>query len=276
MCLMALLAVCITRVSSGAQSARVLFFGNSVTYVGNLPAVLSALCTASGMPCSTEMIARGGATLTDRVADGSLDRATANGRFDYLILQERGGDIMGAFMNQIEAQERAETAAATLVRAARERRMEPVLLGTYQGSPAASRELVTAEQVLASKLDAAYVPVSNYLDCGRRQETSLRWFDRDGMHPGPELTLMMAVLLYRELFGVAARRPDCRSGTHLPGRVWVERRRVCKRAACSSGDGVLDHVRCRDGSSGDRTRPRAMRVTQRAVAMERAQGLRLI
>lgn len=201
MCLLALLAVCITRVSSGAQSARVLFFGNSVTYVGNLPAVLSALCTASGMPCSTEMIARGGATLTDRVADGSLDRATANGRFDYLILQERGGDIMGAFMNQLEAQKRAETAAATLVRAARERRMEPVLLGTYQGSPEASRELVTAERVLASKLDAAYVPVSNYLDCGRREETSLRWFDRDGMHPGPELTLMMAVLLYREIFG---------------------------------------------------------------------------
>jgi hypothetical protein len=198
--LLALLASCGTDNSPPEKSARVLFFGNSVTYVGNLPAVLSALCSASGTQCSTEMIARGGATLTDRVADDSLERAIAKGRFDYLILQERGGDIMGAQMNQSEAQERAESAAATLVQAAREHEMQPVLLGTYQGFPEASAALVSAERALANRFDAAYVPISNYLECGRRENASLRWFDRDGMHPGPELTLLMAVMLYRELF----------------------------------------------------------------------------
>ncbi len=198
--LLALLASCGTDTSAPAKSTRVLFFGNSVTYVGNLPAVFSALCSASGTQCFTEMIARGGATLTDRVADDSLERAIAKGRFDYLVLQERGGDIMGAQMNQSEAQERAESAAATLVQAAREHQMQPVLLGTYQGSPDASTALVSAERALANGFDAAYVPVSNYLGCGRRQNASLRWFDSDGMHPGPELTLLMAVMLYREVF----------------------------------------------------------------------------
>ena len=198
--LLALLASCATDNSPPEKSTRVLFFGNSVTYVGNLPAVLSAVCNASGTQCFTEMIARGGATLTDRVADDSLERAIAKGHFDYLVLQERGGDIMGALMNQSEAQERAESAAATLVQAARDHKMQPVLLGTYQGSPDASAALVSAERALANGFDAAYVPVSNYLECGGRENASLRWFDRDGMHPGPELTLLMAVMLYRELF----------------------------------------------------------------------------
>jgi hypothetical protein len=198
--LLAFVASCGTDYSPPEESTRVLFFGNSVTYVGNLPAVLSALCRASGAQCSTEMIAQGGATLTDRVADGSLERAIAKGHFPYLVLQERGGDIMGAQMNQSGAQQRAESAAATLVQAAREHKMQPVLLGTYQGFPEASAALVSAERALANGLDAAYVPIANYLECGRREDASLRWFDRDGMHPGPELTLLMAVMLYRELF----------------------------------------------------------------------------
>jgi hypothetical protein len=36
----------------------------------------------------------------------------------------------------------------------------------------------------------------------------MRWLDRDGMHPGPDLTLLMAVLLYRELRGVAPPTTD--------------------------------------------------------------------
>jgi len=197
--LLALLASCSTDNSPPEKSTRVLFFGNSVTYVGNLPAVLSALCSASGTQCFAEMIAQGGATLTDRVADDSLERAISKGHFDYLVLQERGGDIIGAQMNQLGAQERAESAAATLVQAALEHKMQPVLLGTYQGFREASTALVSAERALASGLDAAYVPISNYLECGRRENASLRWFDRDGMHPGPELTLLMAVMLHREL-----------------------------------------------------------------------------
>ena len=199
--LMALLASCSARESLSERPSRVLFFGNSVTYVGNLPAVFSALCGVSRKRCSAEMIVAGGATLTDRVSDSSLERALARARFDYLVLQERGGDVMGSMMNQSEAQERAESAATMLVQAARKRSIEPVLLGTYQVRPEASKALVTAERALARRLGVAYVPVSDYLVCGRQSSSSLRWFDRDGMHPGPELTLMMATLLYRELFG---------------------------------------------------------------------------
>jgi hypothetical protein len=189
------------------DSIRVLFFGNSVTYVGNLPAVLSALCSTAGSRCDTQMIVEGGATLSDRVAHRSLDRVGAAGRFDYLILQERGGDLI-ARADRNEVRTRAEAAAGSLVADARKRKMTPVLLGTYQGLTAPSQAIVTAESALATKLGALHIPVAQTLDCARRKREPLRWFDRDGMHPGPDLTLLMAVLLFRELHGASPRTMD--------------------------------------------------------------------
>jgi hypothetical protein len=45
---------------------EVLFVGNSLTYVGNTPAVFDALTRASGRPSSSDMIVQGGAALRIR------------------------------------------------------------------------------------------------------------------------------------------------------------------------------------------------------------------
>jgi hypothetical protein len=59
------------------ESAKVLFVGNSLTYVGNLPGVFDALAAANGHASSSDMIAAGGATLTHWVEDGAVSRALA-------------------------------------------------------------------------------------------------------------------------------------------------------------------------------------------------------
>src|SRR4051794_10679841 len=50
---------------------RVLFIGNSFTFVNNLPAVFAALGQANGFPIATQMLVKSGAALADRIADGS-------------------------------------------------------------------------------------------------------------------------------------------------------------------------------------------------------------
>jgi len=75
----------------------VLFVGNSLTYVGNVPAVLSALAAANGKPFPSDMIASGGATLTQRVSDRSVVRALETNQYTALVLQERGGDLICSF-----------------------------------------------------------------------------------------------------------------------------------------------------------------------------------
>jgi hypothetical protein len=181
-----------------AATIRVLFLGNSLTYVGNLPAVFACLCDASGHKCSVEMIVKGGAALHDRAIDGSLDRPDVAQRFDYVVLQERGGDLID--LPDEAARKSAESAAESLVLTARRLGMKPILLGTYQPWPS-SDPLVAAESNLSAKLKLPHVAVSNYLECGKRENASLRWLYSDGMHPGSDLTLMMAMALHREIFG---------------------------------------------------------------------------
>lgn len=183
-----------------AQSApiHILFVGNSLTYVGNLPGVLDAIAAANGRRLVSTMIVKGGGTLAERVADGSVTRALAADRYDLVVLQERGGDMICAFAP--DACKTSEAALTVLVKAATRRGARPILLGTYQGDLEASQELVKAESI-AKGLAVAYVPVSERFQAATRSAPAANWLYADHMHPGHDLVLLEAALLYRELFG---------------------------------------------------------------------------
>ena len=83
--------------AAGESATRFLFVGNSLSYVGNLPAVFDALCRANGHAVHSEMLVEGGATLADRVQDASGAAHLVADHYDYLVLQERGGDLIGGF-----------------------------------------------------------------------------------------------------------------------------------------------------------------------------------
>lgn len=181
-----------------ADDIDVLFVGNSLTYVGNLPAVFDAVSRANGQDTSSDMIVAAGATLTDRVNDGSVERALSKGHYSFVILQERGGDFMCDFGPQ--ACEDARQSLESLAAMARRRGAVPVLVGTYQGDPRASEAIVQAESSAALGLGVNYISVSDRLQRGRLSEPEMEWFAADGLHPGHDLVLMEALLLYEHLF----------------------------------------------------------------------------
>lgn len=181
------------------QLDRVLFVGNSQLYVGNVPAVAAALASANGHAFHSDMIVKGGATLAERVADGSVEQALAGRAYTMLVLQERGGDLMCSFGPDSCIQSRR--AIRTLARLARKNGTAVVLLGTYQTLPSASRRLVEAESSAAAAAGIPYIEVSENLQDLRSAEPGLTWFYIDGMHPGKDLVLLDAILLYRHLTG---------------------------------------------------------------------------
>ena len=178
---------------------RLLFVGNSLVYVGNLPAVFDALARRNGRSVQSDMLVKGGATLSDRLADGSVERALGSAEYDRVILQERGGDFLCAFGS--DSCQRAANSLQRLAGMVRDRGSMPLLLGTYQGSPRASREIVEAESAAAAALGIPYVSISNRLQAGMQAAPSSRWLHADRMHPGHELVLLEAIALYRTLFG---------------------------------------------------------------------------
>jgi len=181
-----------------AAPQRVLFVGNSLTYVGNLPATFAALANANGQHMHAAMLVQGGATLEQRVADGSVLRALARYRPAVLVLQERGGELLcGAGEDACRTSREAVQALAA---AGRQAGARVLLLGSYQPHPRASAAIVQAERAAATQAGIGYVEISESL---RRLSTgagTLAWYDADGMHPGPALTLLDAVQLYRALF----------------------------------------------------------------------------
>jgi hypothetical protein len=179
------------------QVQRVLFVGNSLTYVGNLPAVFEALSNANGMPVASDMIVQGGATLAQRLDDGSVAQALAMNRYSAVILQERGGDLIGAFGD--EAGVKSRHAIRALAELAKDHGAEVLLLGSYQADPEASRRLSIEEARAADGAGIPYVPVSEVLQRARQAEPELAWFAPDGMHPGKHLALLQAVLVYKSL-----------------------------------------------------------------------------
>lgn len=181
------------------SSERVLFVGNSLTYFGNVPAIYAALGKAEGRATRSDMIVRGGATLAERVADGSVARALSANRYSALVLQERGGDLLCGFgPDSCIASRRSIKALAGL---AKQQGVPVVLLGTYQGSASTSRVLVEKESEAAVEAGIAYVDVATPLQHLRGVAPELLWFADDGMHPGKDLALLNALLVQRGLHG---------------------------------------------------------------------------
>ena len=177
----------------------VLFVGNSLTYVGNTPAVFNALATANGFTVSSDMLVKGGATLAQRVSDGSVARALASKRYTAVVLQERGGDLMCSFgPSSCVDSRKAIQALASLAKKAG---AKAYLLGTYQGNPRASESLVAAESAAAAEAGIPYLEVSLKLQGVGAASPATGWFAPDGMHPGPNLALLNAAILHHALLG---------------------------------------------------------------------------
>lgn len=217
--LLLLLLLLVFTVAAGAAPAervQVLFVGNSLTYVGNLPAVFSALAKAGGHAVRADMLVKGGATLTQWHDSGSVQRALQARHYDYVVLQERGNDFACGFGPQVCADSRQ--ALRALSRTIRAHGGKPILMGTYQVGHAASEKLLAAESKAARDNGMPYIAVSARLENGRTQYPYFAWFAKAG-HPGPDLVLLEAVLLHEQLYGVAptAAPLDVRAPMFMPG-----------------------------------------------------------
>jgi len=198
----------LTLLSCGAvdqplQSTKVLFVGNSLTYVGNVPAVYRALAQENGHDSPSDMIVRGGATLSQRVGDGSVARALEVGKYTHLVIQERGGDLMCSF--GADACTQAREAVLALANIGRRNGVSVLLLGTYQPDSSASRRLIESESGAARDAGIPYVEVSGRLQHLRDTAPELSWFAADDFHPGPDLALLNALLVYQAIHGALPR-----------------------------------------------------------------------
>ncbi|WP_133478832.1 SGNH/GDSL hydrolase family protein [Cognatilysobacter segetis] len=217
--LLVLLLAALTARAGEPTPLRVLFVGNSLTYVNDLPAVLARIGEAQPVPMRIEtrtFVAPGG-TLAQHWADGLARAALEGGHWDALVLQERGA--VPACVADIATRNGREcrdliAAHREFARAASGHADRVLLLETWHPNEAAQPHVDAGTRELARRTGARVVHCGDALvdlaGHGRRAVFP------DGLHPSPAATVVMAAQLVRALTDA----PPVRLPASLPGRTF--------------------------------------------------------
>ena len=196
-----------------APTLHVLFIGNSLTYAGNLPAIVQGLARTAGVNLVSEQHTPGGARLLNHAADPQVRALLARGGWDAVVLQEQSE--WPAFSDE-QVHSGIEPYAAAL--AAEARTASPsVRLLLYEtparrdGDPqnaSAYPELATYEGMqlridrtyarLAALLRGSVVPAGEAWRIARRERPDIDLY-ADPVHPGRIGAYLIACVFHATL-----------------------------------------------------------------------------
>jgi hypothetical protein len=192
---------------SRAPCVRILFLGNSYTYVNDLPAVFRDLARSAGQNVETGMVADGGETLAQHAAS-SVDAQTLGGsRWQFVVLQEQSE------VPSVESfrQSQMYPAVRSLVTTIRAGGATPVLLETWAhqagwpdyslGYTAMQAAIDQGYGAIAGELKVSVAPAGQAWQAVVEQAPGIGLWQPDGSHPTPAGTFLAACALYTRIFG---------------------------------------------------------------------------
>jgi hypothetical protein len=194
--------------SASPKPLRILFIGNSFTYVNMLPEMIRQMSLAANdpHPAQYRMIAPGSCTLEKHWNDGVAPKAIAEGGWDYVVLQEQSArpisDPAGMFrFARLFDQEIRKTGAKTVF----------YITWARKAAPNEQKQITAAYSAIAKELGALSCPVGPAWASVRQKRPDLELYQVDGRHPSPAGTYMAACVFYHLLYG--------KSPVGLPGRL---------------------------------------------------------
>ena len=192
---------------------RVLLVGNSLTYTNNLPALLRAVGASQGVSFTTETYAAPGGTLAERVNDEHAANALRARKFDVVLLQEQGGRLAACPANAIE-QRKAPCGASMhayrdLASIARDNGAAVLLFNTWASNERSQARISRSTRMLAEKLGARVFNAAGAIDAMRNSQPDANPYP-DGTHPSTRASLMLALVLYRDITGSTPVAKDLR------------------------------------------------------------------
>lgn len=171
---------------------RVLFIGNSFTYMNDLPR-LTAQLAASANPSrtlETEFVGEGGADLQRHWEVGRALEAIRKGKWDYVILQTRGSMSPESDYARLFDTEIKKAGARTLF----------FLTWARRDAPQDLLPLARAFASVAGELKAQIAPVGiAWLHALQENPKFVLHYD-DGSHPGPAGSYLAACVFYAFLY----------------------------------------------------------------------------
>lgn len=199
--------------ADAARAYRVLLVGNSLTYTNNLPALLRAVGASQGTPIATESYAAPGGTLIERWNEGHVAEALRNRTFDAVVLQEKGGHL-AACMASLQEQRKAPCAASLrayteIAKLAASKGAKVFVFATWGPDERWQGKLDRSARLIAEKASANVFGAAAALEALHKAQPEIDLYP-DGTHPSTQASLMLALVLYRDITGTPPLAKDLR------------------------------------------------------------------
>jgi hypothetical protein len=194
---------------AGRPCVRVLFLGNSYTFVNDLPTVFRNIARAGGQNVDTGMVAAGSEALADHAASAVSIGAIRDSRWQVVVLQEQSE------VPAIEAARQSQMypAVRSLAGEIRAANATPILLQTWahrDGLPADGMGYAEMQSALdagyaaiGGELGVAVAPAGQAWETVLRQDPTIALWQPDGSHPSAAGTYLAACVLYTRIFGAS-------------------------------------------------------------------------
>lgn len=208
-----------------AQARRVLFVGNSLTYVNDLPGLVARISATLGAPLETHALAHPDYGIEDHLAEGVLARLLARERWDVVVLQQGPSSLpeSGANLTEFAAK------AAALARA--NGACPAVYMVWAEASRPGSFDAVRDHyRAAADSAHAQFLPAGEAWRAAWRRDPSLPFYAPDGLHPTPLGTYLAALTISAALTG---RSPTADTTTVAGAELTPARRRLLAHAAAN-------------------------------------------
>ncbi|MFL6207449.1 MAG: hypothetical protein ACJ74W_01290 [Pyrinomonadaceae bacterium] len=231
-----------------APTLRVLFVGNSFTYVHNVPALVQEIASSLPGPCiETSMIASGGATLEDHWRDESVSSRIREGRWTHVVLNDQSTFGEGWFL---EGNARVGTSGSELMefggrfaKLIRQAGANPVFLAHWANADAPARDQQRLDYLftrVAHDTGSAIANAGRGIKRMQAEHPAITPYFTDKHHLSPAGAYLEAMIIYATLTG----RSPVGAARRLQGHE-VE----FNRGIVSDSSGILVDIPAREASA---------------------------
>ena len=197
---------CASTIEPLRASTRVLFVGNSITYYHGAPYLFSEVADGLyGKPVVIDFLVQPGGHLADVLRFEETIAQVRRTDYDIVVLQEWGSQLLcGASKAGRDSPTcvASLTAHRSLAEIAGGGDSMTILLGTYQPNLQVAAALMVGEKWFFESLEFdRYVRLAPVLLNGEASYPQMSWRANDGIHPGPDLALAIALAVANAAFG---------------------------------------------------------------------------
>lgn len=178
------------------EGRPILFVGNSLTYVNDLPGILQAMGdSAGGRKLAVATVAFPNYALEDHWAEGTALAAIKGGGWEFVIMQQGSSALVSSRVNLRQWTGNFAT----------EIRKVDAQPGLYMVWPQSDRQfdfqdVITSYTLAAADVDGTLFPVGSAWLAVWKRDPSVALYSADGLHPSIEGSYLAAAVMYAKLY----------------------------------------------------------------------------